>query len=234
MIAWIVIGGVVLFLALLLLCPLKVTLRYGEGITLVLRYAFLQFRLLPAKEKPEKQPKKEKKPKKETPEGEKQPSFLQKLKAQHGVSGLLWLAKELTRLAGSTLKKLFSHVVVYHLHGDIRLATGDAAQTAILYGKACAVLEPCVAVLLPLVPKKKRRDVDLYVTPDFVSEVSDIRVYAQAGIRPLFLFSAAFGALFRFFRIYLAAGQRAKARADAAGQAAENTNENNKENKAVY
>lgn len=215
MVALIVIGSIVLFFLLLLLCPLKVTMRYREALSLTIQYAFIKIPILPAKEKPEgEKPKKEKKPKPEEAEGEKKPSFLKKLKAQHGISGLLHLAKELTKLAGSTMKKLFSHVVVYHFHGDIRIGSDEAAKTAILYGKVCAVLEPCLAVLLPMVPKKKRKDVNLYVAPDFTSEVSDIGVYVQAGIRPLFLFSTVFGALFRFIRIYLAANKQAKSQTD--------------------
>lgn len=215
MVALIVIGGIVLFFLLLLLCPLKVTLRMEEELSLAVQYAFLKIPILPAKEKPEKEkPKKEKKKQPEEAEGEKKPSFLKKLKDQHGVSGLIHLGKELLKLAGSTMKKLFSHVVVYHLRGDVRIGTGDAAETAILYGRVCAVVEPCMAVLLPMVPKKKRRDVYLYVAPDFASEVSDIKVYVQAGIKPLFLFSALFGALFRLIRVYLAANKRAESGKD--------------------
>ena len=124
------------------------------------------------------------------------------------------MATEVTKLAAFTMKKLFSHVVVYHLRGDIRLSAGDAADTAILYGRVCAVLQPCMTVLLPLVPKKKRKDVTMQVSPDFVSEDSHISVYAQAGIKPLFLLSTVFGALFRCIKIYLAANKTAKERAE--------------------
>lgn len=216
MVALIVIGSILLFLLLVLLCPVKLSVTYQETLSLTLRYAFVKIRLLPSKtpEKAsaakEKKPKKEKKPPSE--EGEKPKSFFQKLKEQHGISGLLYLGKELLKLAGSSLKGFFSHVVVYHLHGDVRIATDDAAQTAIQFGQACAVLEPCMAVLMPLVPKKKRKDVKLYVAPDFTSEVSKIGVYAEVGIRPLFVFSTVFYALFRFIAIYVRAGQRAKER----------------------
>jgi hypothetical protein len=215
MAALIIIGSIVLFLLLVLLCPLKVTLRYGEQLSLRLRYGFLSFSLLPGKEKPEKEKKvkKPKKPKKEPATGEeKKPSILKRLKKERGLFGLLRLTKALTKLAGSTLRRFLSHVVIYHLHGDIRIGSGDAAKTAILYGKACAVLEPCLALLLPQVPAHLRRDVDLYVTPDFTAEETDIGVYVQAGIRPLFVFTTVFGALFRAIRIFLSSGKDAKAR----------------------
>lgn len=216
MVVGIVLGSIALFLCLLLLCPLKLSLWYGEDLTLKIGYGPIRIPILPKKERPE-QPekiKKEKKPKKEPPSEEKEPNFFQRLKEQHGLSGLLHLATEVTKLAASTMKKLFSHVVVYHLRGDIRLSAGDAADTAILYGRVCAVLQPCMAVLLPLVPKKKRKDVTMQVSPDFVSEDSHISVYAQVGIKPLFLLTAVFGALFRFVKIYLAANKAAKERAE--------------------
>ena len=147
------------------------------------------------------------------------------MKEQHGIPGLLRLAKEVTKLATSAMKKLFSHLVVYHLRGDIRLSSGDAADTAILYGRVCAVLQPCMTVLLPLVPKKKRKDVKLQVSPDFASEDSHISVYAQVGIKPLFVLSAAFGALFRFVKVYLSASKAAKVRAEAKSQQSNSTNE---------
>lgn len=212
MAALIVVGSILLFLLLiflLLLCPIKVTVALREELSLSIQYGPIKIPILPAK-KTEKPAKEKKKKPKEEPEqaGEKKPSFFKKLKDQHGVSGLLYLAKGLLKLAGSTMKKLFSHVVVYHLSADIRIGSDDAAQTAIQYGRICAVAEPCMTLLLPLVPKKKRKDVQLYVAPDFTSEVSAYQVYAQVGIRPLFLFSAAFGALFRFIRIYLGAPKR--------------------------
>ena len=213
MVVGIVLGSIALFLCLLLLCPLKLSLWYGEDLTLKIGYGPIRIRILPQKEQPEKI-KKEKKPKKEPPSEEKEPTFFQRLKEQHGISGLLRFATDVTKLAASTMKKLFSHVVVYHLRGDIRLSAGDAADTAILYGRVCAVLQPCMTVLLPLVPKKKRKDVTMQVSPDFVSEDSHISVYAQAGIKPLFLLSTVFGALFRCIKIYLAANKTAKERAE--------------------
>lgn len=215
MIAGIVIGSVLLFLFLLLLCPIKMTLRYRETLSLTIQYAFLKFTVLPAKEKPEwKQQKKEKKPEQKEKEEEKKPSFFERMKEQHGLSGLLHLAVELAKLAGSTMKKFFSHVVVYHLHGDIQIGTGDAAQTAILYGKTCAVLEPSMAVILAAVPEKKRRDVRWNVAPDFAAEQTEIGVYAQVGMKPLFILSVAIGALIRLIRIYLSQNKEAKSQAD--------------------
>lgn len=54
----------------------------------------------------------------------------------------------------------------------------------------------------------------MQVSPDFVSEDSHISVYAQVGIKPLFLLSTVFGALFRCIKIYLAANKTAKERAE--------------------
>lgn len=227
----IVLSCVLAFLLLilgLLLCPLKVTVLYQEQVNLKLQYGPLKIPILPGKEKPEKakkkkkeKPKKEKKPEQKTKDGKKKPGFLKKLKNKHGIGGLLSLAKEILKIAGSTMKKFFVHFEIYHLHGDILLASGNAAATAELYGKAVSILEPCMAVLLPLVPENKRQDVNLNVSPDFVSEKSTICVYVQAGIRPWYVFGMVFSAIYRFIRVYLAANKAAEARkAERAAQAA--------------
>ena len=86
MVVGIVLGSIALFLCLLLLCPLKLSLWYGEDLTLKIGYGPIRIRILPQKEQPEKI-KKEKKPKKEPPSEEKEPTFFQRLKEQHGISG---------------------------------------------------------------------------------------------------------------------------------------------------
>lgn len=216
----IVLSCVLAFLLLilgLLLCPLKITVLYQDQVNLKLQYGPLKIPILPGKEKPEEEkkkekPKKEKKSEQKTKDGKKKPGFLKKLKNKHGIGGLLSLAKEILKIAGSTMKKFFVHFEIYHLHGDILLASGNAADTAVLYGKAISILEPCLAVLLPLVPENKRKDVNLNVSPDFVSEKSTICVYVQAGIRPWYVFGMVFSAIYRFIRVYLAANKAAEAR----------------------
>lgn len=220
MIAGIVIGSIVLFLLLLLLIPVKVTATMEEELRLKLGYAFLRINILPAKEKPEdpekerekkrkKLLKKEAKKKKKQKEKEDKkkgiepkPSFLKKLREQNGLSGLLRLAGGLVKIATTTLRHLFSHIVVYHLHLNLNIGTESAADTAVLHGKVCAFLDSCAAALMPIIPKKKRRDIKWRILPDFTSESTKIYLFAQAGIRPLFVFSAVFGALFRFIKAY--------------------------------
>lgn len=228
----IVLSCVLAFLLLilgLLFCPLKITALYQDRLNLTLQYGPLKIPILPGKEKPKKEkkkekPKKESKPEEKKAEDKKKPSFLKSLKNKHGISGLLQLAKEILKIAGSTMKKFFVHFEIYHFHGDILLASGNAADTAVLYGKAISILEPCVAVLMPLVPKNKRQDVVLNVNPDFVSETSTINVYVQAGIRPWFVFGMVFSAIYRFIRVYMAANKAAKARQEE--KKAEAANEN--------
>lgn len=232
----IVLSCVLAFLLLilgLLLCPLKITVLYRDQVNLTLQYGLIKIPILPGKEKPEKEkkkkkekPKKAKKPAEKKEDGKKKPGFLKSLKNKHGISGLLHLAKEILKIAGSTMKKFFVRFEIYHLHGDILLASGNAADTAVLYGKAVSILEPCVAVLMPLVPENKRKDVVLNVNPDFVSESSTINVYVQAGIRPWYVFGMVFSAIYQFIRVYMAANKAAKARqAEKAAEAAADTTE---------
>ena len=233
MVALIVIGSIVLFLLLLLLCPAKVIVRMmGDDLSVKLRYGFLTIKILPTKEKSEeqlrkieekkKQKQREKKKKKEEAKAEKKrkkeageelpPSFIQKMKDQHGIRGLLSLAKGLIKIATGTVWNIAKHIVVYKLHLNIRVAGSDAAATAIQYGQISAAMEPCLAILLPAVPKQLRKDVWWNIEPDFVAESMSVQVDVRVGIRPIFIFSAVFGALFKLIRTFLAANKKAKGR----------------------
>ena len=221
MIAGIVIGSIVLFLLLLLLIPVKVTVTMEEELHLKLGYAFLRINILPAKEKPEdpekdrkkkrkkilKKEAKKKKMQKQKEDKKKgiqpKPSFLKKLQKQNGLTGLLRLAGGLVKIATTTMRHIFSHIVVYHLHLNLSIGSENAADTAVTHGKVCGFLDSCAAALMPIIPKKKRRDIKWRILPDFTSESTKIYLFAQAGIRPLFIFSAVFGALFRFLKAYL-------------------------------
>ncbi len=225
MVAGIVLGSIALFLLLLLLLPVKVHMEMQDEVSLTLKYGPIRIRLMPRPEKPEKEkkPEKQKKQKKAKKKGaheEKKPNFFKRLKDAHGISGLLHLAVDLVRIATGTLRSLFSHVIVYHLYLSINVGSDNAAKTAIQHGKICAILESCARALIPVIPKKKRKDIRWSVLPDFVSESTKVNLLLEAGIRPLFVFGAVFRALYRFVRAYMRANERKKQRAQARQQQA--------------
>lgn len=193
MIALYIILGILLLIFLILLIPVEIIAHYGDDLTLTLKVLFYRKVLLPQPEKPEKpkMEKKEKKPedkpkekKEPKEEKEKKSSYLTKLREKKGLSGVLSLLTGLAKIAGSTLKGLFSHLVIRRLDVGIALSSGDAASTAINYGRLCAVVYPAVDVI---VSSTVCRDYRVSLEPVFDDEKdTEITADLHAHLRPLF------------------------------------------------
>lgn len=156
--------GIVLFIALVMFIPITLRASYKEEFWCAVYIGFVKLQLVPAKPKKEKKKKKAKKqtqkteqPKKAT---EKKPSLIKK----YGIEWLLNLIKKIAELAVSALQDFFSHILVKKLSLSISVAGDDAADTAIKYGKYCAVVYPAVGTIVRAV-KCKGYGVD--INPNF-------------------------------------------------------------------
>lgn len=93
------------------------------------------------------------------------------LKSGNLLSTLTFI-KDFVRLIGDESGRLFRRMVVDRLWLQARVATGDAAETAQLYGTLCSVLYPLLT-RWSQVAKIRRRDVR--IEPDFLSENGAVR-----------------------------------------------------------
>ena len=159
MIALYIILGILLLLFLIMLIKVEVFAHYENEITLSVKVLFIKKTLVPTppkkeKKKKEKKKKPEKKPpekKKETGEEdkkEKKLNYLQKIKEKKGLTGLLSLITGAARIAGGAMKGLFSHIVIKKMDMGIALCSGDAASTAVNYGRLCSIVYPAVNVIV--------------------------------------------------------------------------------------
>ena len=146
--------GIVLFIALVMFIPITLRASYKEKFWCAVYIGFVKLQLVPAKPKKEKK----KKVKKQTPKTE------QPKKATYGIEWLLNLIKKVAELAVSALQDFFSHILVKKLSLSISVAGDDAADTAIKYGKYCAVVYPAVGTIVRVV-KCKGYGVD--INPNF-------------------------------------------------------------------
>ena len=124
------------------------------------------------KKKAKKQTQKTEQPKKAT---EKKPSLIKK----YGIEWLLNLIKKVSELAVSALQDFFSHILVKKLSLSISVAGDDAADTAIKYGKYCAVVYPAVGTIVHVV-KCKGYGVD--INPNF-SEKAETEINFEFAAR---------------------------------------------------
>lgn len=204
-----IILGVLALIALLLVLKIQIYYTFDEDATLKLRVLFFTLTVIPApqKKKKEQKKKKPKQPKQPKEQKEKKPkhdrpeelSYLEKVRKKRGLSGLVSLLTGLARLTAGTLKYLASHTVIKKLDVGIAMNSGDAASTAVAYGRLCSVVYPAVNVIAAATVCKSY---NVSIEPIFDSEqntwaTADVHAYlrlfflvvegVKAGVRLLLL-----------------------------------------------
>ena len=163
-----IIGGVLVLLVALLLCPAHVKIGYENSLSVQLRWLFLHFtfpREVAEGEEPVQQ--------QEQPQQQNsnKSSALKELWRQKGPGGLLELLRRFTQAAAGPVKKLLSHILLYQLELKIVVAEEDAAMGAL------AAITGC-------------KNHDISVTADFDAQQGHARLMAKLKIRPLFVLTA--------------------------------------------
>lgn len=172
---------IVLALLITLLCLIKLRFEavYCENLTLKLKVLFFEFTLVPYKKKKKRKKKVPKKKKENTDtktKKEKKPSLAKKLSDKKGVDGLISMLSEVAKLAGATLKGLFTNIVIERFDLSFTVVGEDAADTALKYGKLCGVVYSAVAVICGTA---KCSEYNVNVVPDFDDEAK-MQVFADA------------------------------------------------------
>lgn len=173
-----VLGGILLLLLLLLLIPAKITVKYSEKLQVYLYVLFLRFSLYPKKKnklnpddyKIEKLRKKKLHDEKKA--AKKRAKSVQKTKKDSGVtfSDLPSLLDVIKDISGTLLKTFFGHLKIKVSKMIIRVATDDAAKTAITFG----AVSSAVATLLELLGNATKLEYsnksEIDVCADYLSE----------------------------------------------------------------
>ena len=130
MLALYIIGGFLLLVIILLLCPIVLSVKHTDGCLIV---RLCGFRLVPSKDKPEKEKKKKAKAKSGKPKKKSKIDFQQ--------------IKVLITSATPAVKRIFRGIKIRGFRLISICAGEDAAKTAIRYGHICAV----ASALLPVI-----------------------------------------------------------------------------------
>ncbi len=195
-----VVGGVFLLIAIVLACPVVADIRFRDSFMVKISVLGIPFTVFPKKERKAEKIKKQKK-KKPADKKEKTGKFskIKGILEREGLSGLLDFFKELAGVAAGTGKKLFSHLVIYRISVEIAVSDEDAAQAAIRYGQACAVVYPAVSVVMAAAKCKRSH---VCVIPDFDNKKTKADFRLKAGIRPIFVLTAGISGLVRLIKVY--------------------------------
>ncbi len=205
MLALYIILGVLLFLFLLTLIPVRLDVSFQQEFSLTLRYLFLRFPILPGKEKEPKPPKEEKK------EGESGPNKLKAILKKQGFFGFLEALFEMVKMAASSGKRLLTRIRLKKF--DLYLCLGgaeDAADAAIRYGQLSGAVYSACGVLFGLTGcRKKAVTVDL----DYGSPENRVDFSARLTLRPLYVLKEGISLLIKSFpilRTFLGTGSSQK------------------------
>ena len=159
-----IILSILLCLFLLTLFNIYVYAEYKDQLSLWIKVAFVKVQLIPQKPKKKKPKKKKVKEKKQEQRTEKQENALLKFVKEKGISGVINILKQISKLATDTLKDLFKRITVTEFTLNVQVAGEDAADTAIKYGYCCSVIFPTVSAILSVVKYKER---NVKIVPDF-------------------------------------------------------------------
>ena len=148
-----IILGVVLFFIAVLSIPVVLDMEYGDVFKLRVSWLFVKFNILP-KDESKKKPKKEKKPEQKKKQAEtahtetpvantaKKENPIKIFYEDQGVLGIAELINNVASYLGKFSKGFLKSIYIKKLRIRIWVTEGDAAQTAIKYGKFCQMIYP--------------------------------------------------------------------------------------------
>ena len=229
MTALIVIGIILLFFVFLASLKATITIEYNGEVALSVRVLFIKIGILPSKEKKRKKSMSKKqaeklKAKLEAKEAKKRAKKAQKKKEKEqkkadiaagnikkekkSAGEILDIVSLVSNLVKQVIGKFFSHLRIKVARIRMKIATGDAASTAIAYG----AVTQSINVLFPLLDGIKTvsfptvKDID--ISADFTSEESEIDIKLSFSLRVWHLFHVAFAALGELIKYFFKSMRR--------------------------
>lgn len=195
-----VIFSIVALFVIVLSIPLKVSVGYDGKISLSIKYLFIKLNILPTdpnKPKKEKKPKEEKKeepkPEDEKPK-EKKPNPIMDMVKANGFDGMMEILGNLGNIFKIFGGKLLRSVVINDAYIFIIVGTGDAASTAIKYGKTCQKVYPLMGFLCNNNVVKHH---DINVEADFLANKTEGEFFFEMNICLRKIINSAIGLVVR-------------------------------------
>jgi len=217
MTALIIIGCILLFFVFLLSLKATITIAYTDEVTLSVRVLCFKIKLLPKKEKKgphsmsrrkaehiRKKARKKAQKKREAAlakeEAKKQKKEAAKGKPKKSMSEILDSISMIRSIAAEVIRRFFKHLRIDVARVKVKVATGDAATTAVAYGAVCASLNVLLPVLYEVKNFSLPKEKDFSVEPDFVGDTPELDVKLSFSLRVWHVFHVAFGALKKFLK----------------------------------
>lgn len=195
MLALYIILGIIAFFVAVLSIPVVLDLEYSDSVRCSVSWLFLKFQLYPLPEKKEKKPKEEKpkeekpeEPKKEEKPKPKKENFLKTFYNNQGLSGVLELLNNCVAALKRFSVKLIKRAIIFKkFHLEIHITEGDAAATALKYGKTCAALYPPLGFICS---NMRVKDYKVNVYADYCGEKTTVEFSTKTAIVPRSMINA--------------------------------------------
>lgn len=155
MVALYIILGIVLLIAVLLICPITVRFSYAGKFSAKIKYLFISIKI----------PDNSKKPKKNNKENNKENKLqIKEYAKKHGTADTVREICEIIKILYSRTMWLFKKLIFEKLFVDIKICGSNAAYTAIEYGGVCAAVYPVVS----FISTNAKTDIKaVNISPDF-------------------------------------------------------------------
>ena len=201
---------------------IKINIVLDEKFAVYAKVLFIKIKLFPKDKKIKKQKKvKEKEEKKKTHAVKADDNENIKLK----IVDYIKIACDVVKLF---FKKFAKHLHVKLAKIYIRVATGDAAQTAILYGVISQALSYLIEALDTVTNLDGLKKAYINVEPDYLSDKFDAKINITLSVRVFGLLDVGINSLVRFLKLRQRAKAIRKARARAEQADSPNINNENK------
>ena len=192
--------GLLLFVFVLLLLPVRTRVRFDGALQVWAGLGPVSLRVFPMKKKPKSEKEKaqaaEKKAAKKAKKEAKKASKPKKEKPKQKLT--LELICDYIRLGLQALGMLRRRLVLANLTCHLKVASKDAAGTALLYGRIAAA----VSSLYPVLDRNLRiKKTDIAVDADFERDKLEILADVTLAVCPLRLLIAGVILLFQFLKI---------------------------------
>ena len=171
--------GLIALIALVLATRATINIVYEDKLIIYLKVLFLRFRLYPSKKKKFNSKSYEKKLKKRANLKDIRLVDSDKALPKKGIVDNIKMISYVLRVLFKSFSK-YLHVKLAKIH--IRIATPDAAQTAILYGAASSSLACLVELLDSYTNLHKIKERSILIEPDFLSEKTVAKINISLSI----------------------------------------------------
>ncbi len=191
-----ILAGLLLFVLVLLLLPVHTRVRFDGALQVWCGLGPVSLRLFPMKKKPKTEKEKAQAAEKKAAKAEKPKKPKQKL--------TLEILCDYIRLGVEALGMMRRRLVIRDLTCHLKVASNDAAGTALLYGRVAAA----VSALYPVFDRNLRiKHTDIAVNADFEGDMLEILADVTLAVCPLRMLIAGVILLFRFLKIQKKAKQ---------------------------